>query len=335
MATLLKVTFGALALLLGYGFVGLAGVSILTNGATMALLGALAWRLFFRPRFEFDRQLQREMVRESFPLMLNHLLATLFFKVDVPLLEIMRGEKQVGWYSTAYKFIDAFNIIPSFFTLALFPVMSRQAREDRPALRRSYALAVKLLVAVALPLAVVTSFGARLLIGLLAGAEFLPHGAIALALIVWSIPIGWINSVTNYLLVAVDQQRDLTRAFFIALLFNVVANLIFLPLYGYPAAAIITIFSELFEGMAFYRYLRRGLGPVPWPRLLWRLVLAGGAMAAIVALLWRLQPALALAAGLAAYAGGVVWLRAFEPDEVAVLRGILPARQRAATSPRL
>ncbi|NJM41694.1 MAG: oligosaccharide flippase family protein [Anaerolineae bacterium] len=72
----------------------------------------------------------QSILRESFPLMLNHLLATLFFKVDVPLLKALRGREGdlvVGWYSTAYKFVDAFNIIPAFFTQSLFPAMARQA----------------------------------------------------------------------------------------------------------------------------------------------------------------------------------------------------------------
>ncbi len=328
-ATLLKVTFGALALLLGTGYVGLAGVSILTNLATMLILGALAWRLFFRPRFELDWGLQRTMARESFPLMLNHLLATLFFKIDVPLLHTIRGEREVGWYTTAYKFIDAFNIIPSFFTLALFPLMSRQALEDRHGLRRNYTLSVKLLVGLALPLALVTTALSRILVGLLAGGEFLPEGALALSLIVWSIPIGWINSLTNYLLIALDQQRNLTRAFFLALIFNMVANLIFLPRYGFPAAAIITIFSELFEGLAFYWFLRQALGPVPWGRLLWKLGAAGGAMAVVTGALWAVHSALAVLAGLVVYAAGVWALRVFGPQERETLLSTLPERMRS------
>jgi O-antigen/teichoic acid export membrane protein len=224
--------------------------------------------------------------------------------------------------------VDAYNIVPSLFTFALFPVMSRQAREDRPALRRSYTLAVKLLSAVALPLAVVTTALAPIMVGLLGGREFLPFGATALAILVWSIPFGWINSVTNYLLIALDQQRGLTRAFAGALVFNVVLNLVLLPKYGFAAAAATTIASEFFEGVLFYRYLRRTLGPMPWVRLLWRLWLSGGIMAALVYLLWAVQPLLALLVGLAAYAAGLYFLSAFTADETAVLAGILPARLR-------
>ena len=334
-STIIKVTLGTVALILGMGFVGLAGVSIVVNVVTLGILAALAVRLFFRPQWELDWGLQRGAVRESFPLMLNHLLATLFFKVDVPMLETIRnqqeagrGDREVGWYRTAYQFLDAYNVIPSFFTVALFPLMSRQAKEDRAALTRSYALAVKLLVGVALPLAVVTAFLAPFMVGLLGGSKFLPYGAIALAIMVWSIPFGWINSVTNYLLIALDQQRGLTRAFAIALAFNVVCNLIFIPRYGYPAAAVITIASEIFEGAAFYWYLRKSLGPLPLFGWLWRLWVSSGAMAGVVYGLWAIQPLVALMAGLGVNVLGVFFLKAFTREEQSTLAEILPSRIR-------
>lgn len=334
-STIIKVTLGTVALILGLGFVGLAGASIVVNVVTLAVLAVLAVRLFFRPQWELDWGLQRSAVRESFPLMLNHLLATLFFKVDVPMLETIRnqqeagrGDREVGWYRTAYQFLDAYNVIPSFFTIALFPLMSRQAEEDRAALTRSYALAVKLLVGVALPLAVVTTFLAPLMVGLLGGPAFLPFGAIALSIMVWSIPFGWINSVTNYLLIALDQQRGLTRAFAVALAFNVICNLIFIPRYGYPAAAVITIASEIFEGAAFYWYLRRSLGPLPLFGWLWRLWVSAGAMVGITLGLWAVQPLVALMAGVGVYGLGVFLLRAFTPEEQSTLAEILPGRVR-------
>jgi len=206
--------------------------------------------------------------------------------------------------------------------------MSRQAVEDRAALRRSYALAIKLLVGVALPLAVLTTFLAPLLVGLLGGQQYLPYGAIALSVMVWSIPFGWINSVTNYLLIALNQQRDLTRAFAIALAFNVICNLILLPRYGYVAAAAITIVSEIFEGVWFYWYLRKSLGPIPWISWLGRLWLSAGLMLGVTYALWGAHPALALAGGAGVYALGVVGLRAFTSEEREVLMRILPSRVR-------
>lgn len=323
---LIKVGLGVPVLLLGGGFVGLAAVAIVVNTATLILLGSLALRLFFRPRWQSDPRLRREMVKESWPLMINHLLATLFFKVDVPLLDGLKGSTVVGWYSTAYKWVDALNIIPAYFTIAAFPAMTRQAAESKAALTRSYNLSVKLLVMVALPLAVITAALARPLTLLLGGHQYLPHGAIALQLMIGSIPFGWINSVTNYVLIALGQQRKLMYAFAIGLTFNVVANLIFIPRYSYMAAAVITILSELVEGAAFYYFLRRSLAPVPWLALLGRPALAALGMAAVTLMVGPVNLVLAVVAGLVTYGIGVVVLGAVGPEERGVVLALLPRR---------
>ncbi len=318
---LLKVAFGVPVLIAGGGIIGLAAVSLLVNAITFAILSRLLFQWIIRPKYRAasDPALQRVMLRESAPLMINHLLATLFFKIDVPLLQSLRGSTTVGWYSTAYKWLDALNIIPAYSTIALFPVMSRQAVEDKEALMRSTRVGIKLLVMLALPLAVLTTFIAPFLVLVLGGSAYLPHAAIALQIMIWSIPFGWINSITNYILIALGQQSKLTRAFIVGLAFNVVANLILIPHFSYVAAAFVTILSELVEGFVFVIYLERSLGSIRWIHLLWRLFAAAGAMLFVVAITWQLHPVLAVIAGLMVYLAGLVGLRAIGPEERRVL----------------
>ncbi|MBL8162620.1 MAG: flippase, partial [Anaerolineae bacterium] len=165
-ATISKAVFGVAALALGYGVVGLAAVSILTNLVTLAVLAWSARGLLTITRARPDRRLMRGMIGEGLPLMINHFLATIFFQVDVVIIEAIHGARMVGQYSVAYKWVSALNVIPAFFTMALLPGMSRLAREDRPALLRTYRLAIKLLVSVALPVAVVFTALAYPLTGL-------------------------------------------------------------------------------------------------------------------------------------------------------------------------
>lgn len=52
----------------------------------------------------------------------------------------------------------------------------------------------------------------------------------AFQVIIWSIPIGFVgDSVTQYALIAVNQQHFLTRAFVLGVVFNIVGNLIDIP----------------------------------------------------------------------------------------------------------
>ncbi|MBN1201236.1 MAG: oligosaccharide flippase family protein [Anaerolineae bacterium] len=332
-STIIKVVLGLGTLLLGWGVVGLAGGAILTNLVTLAVLAWLARPLisgFWQP---LDRLLIRHMLGESWPLMINHLLATVFFKIDVVLMEAINGHTVVGQYSTAYKWLDALNIIPAFLTMALLPVMARQAHNDRPGLRRNYTLAVKLLVMVALPVAVMTTFIAEPLIRVLGGEEYLPVGGIALQLMIWSIPIGWINSVTNYVIVALDRQRTLIYAFISGVVFNIATNLVFLPLYSYRAAAIITIFSEGVLFIAFYWIIRQEIGGMGWRYALWRPVMGMLVLLGVTILLWQVAPLAGLLISPVIYGITLLALRPFKPDEIERIAPLLPGRMRQRILP--
>ncbi|MBN2306082.1 MAG: oligosaccharide flippase family protein [Anaerolineae bacterium] len=328
-STIVKVTVGLGTLLLGWGVVGLAGGAVITNLVTLAVLVWLARSLvpgFFREKLDWP--LMRHMMGESWPLMISHLLATVFFKIDIVLMEAINGNAVVGQYSTAYKWLDALNIIPAFLTMALLPIMARQAHEDRAGLKRNYTLAVKLLVITALPVAVVTTFIAQGLIRVLGGEEFLPAGGVALQIMIWSIPIGWINSVTNYVIVALDRQRKLILALVVGVVFNLVTNVIFLPLYSYRAAAVITIFSEGALFLATYQIIRGEIGGMAWPRALWRPALAALVLAGITFGLWQIAPLAAVILSPLIYGGVLLALRPFGAQEMARIAPLLPERIR-------
>jgi O-antigen/teichoic acid export membrane protein len=268
------------------------------------------------------------MLVESWPLMASLLLQQLFTGVNVLLLQQLQGDAVVGWYDAARKWVDALNIVPQFFTFAVFPVMSRQAAQDRSGLQVSYRLSVKLLTMVGLPAAVLITFLSTPLVGLLSGQMFLPHGATVLQILIWSILCGWINSLTNYVLIALNRQRYVLWASGARVLFTVVANLLFVRTFSYVASAWIIIGGELLLVLLFHVDLRRHLGPMGWLRTLGRPALAGLAMAATAWAVSLFSRPLAIPASLVVYLAALVLLRVLTPEEWEVLGPLIPAPLR-------
>jgi O-antigen/teichoic acid export membrane protein len=330
--TIIRVSLGVVVLLLGFGIIGLASVAIVTNIITTLILLYLLSNLLFRPRLEFDPGFNREMVGTSYPLMLNHLLATAFWRVDVTLLQPMKGDVVVGWYTTAYRFLDGLNIIPSTFTIAIFPVMSRYAKEAREALTRAYTTSLKALILVSLPIAMLTTFYAEVIILIFGGSAYLPHAAIALRLLVWSVPFGFINSVTQYVLIAIDRQRFLTGAFVVGASFNLIANLLLIPAFSYQASAAITIFSEIVLLLPFYYGVRKYLSSIPWLSLIWRPLLGALLMGALLWLLRDLTFLMLIPASLAIYIGCLILTGTFTQEDISLMKRLLPARLRSDKS---
>lgn len=328
---LFTVALAVVALLLGYGYLGLATVSIIANLFTLGAFWYLVRAVLFKPRWEPDRKLVRWMFFESFPLMLNNLLSSLFFRIDILILKPFKGDAVVGYYQTAYKFIDALNFIPSNFTLAIFPVLSRMAANAKDAMLRAYILSLKILLWIALPITVGTMFIARELILFLGGEAYLPQSAITLQVLVWFLPFSFINSVTHYVLIALGQQRFLTKAFLIGVTFNVIANLIAIPPLSYVGASLVTVFAEMVLLIPFYYAVRQHLASVPFIAIVWRPVVAAGVMG--VALWWLLERVgLLIAVPIVGvlYFLVLIGLGALGEDERALLQRVLPQKLKRA-----
>ncbi len=325
--TILKIGFGVVVLLIGWGFVGLAANSILVNAITLIILLVTVARRYALPGpWRIDWRLQRRMLHLSYPLMLNHLLATVYWQIDVLILSQLEGEAVVGWYNSAYKYINAFNIIPSFFTFALFPVIARQVQSSLEDARRTFRMSAKLLTLISLPLTAVVTLMAPVMIWLLGGQAFLPEGQWALQVTIWSIPFGWLNSVTNYVLISLGQERLQTRAFVAGVTFNIVGNFLLIPYLGFVGAALTTIASEILLLGIFNYYLVKKMPSIGWLNLLWRPVLVTAVMLiAMFGVAQFINLWLGLLVGLIVYPLGLWVLRVFGEEERRILAAILPA----------
>jgi O-antigen/teichoic acid export membrane protein len=321
-STISKVVLGLAVLLAGWGYVGLAAVSIVTNVATLAVLAGLYAVLIGWPRPSVDGRLLRLLLIVSFPLMINSLLNQLFFKIDVLLLKPLAGDLALGWYSTAYKLIDGLQVIPSSFVLALFPLLSRHAEHDRPRMVEVTRAGIKLLLILAFPIAVGTTVLAEPLIVLIAGQSYLPQSGQALQILIWYLPLSFVNGLLQYVLIAVNRQRTLTIAFVIGVIFNLGANLALIPLWGYLGAAVVTVASEAVLMAPFLWIARREIGSLGLLGIAWRPALAAAIMAVPVWDLGARSTLLAIPAGAVTYAIVLLPLRTFSPAELAQLRSL-------------
>lgn len=304
----LTAALGFAVLAVGWGIIGLGGVSLAVSLLTAVVFLWLVRRRYFTPRIALTLRALRAQLSEAWPLMLNNLLNTIFFRSDIQVLSAFRGVSAVGHYGNAFRIIDAIGLLPSRFVLALFPVLSRRATPGDATFLGVYRLAVKLLLGVAVPIALGITVLAYDVTRLLWGARFLPESAIALQILVWYVPGSFWNGLTQYVLIAIGRQRWITGGFFLATAFNVVANLLLIPHYGLVAAAWTTVASEVVLFVPFAVIVRRSLGTLPFWREARPPLIGGLASAAVALLLSRLDsPSLAVAAAaLSVYA--IVWL---------------------------
>jgi O-antigen/teichoic acid export membrane protein len=340
--TVLRTVIGTAALFAGYGFIGLAATSLVVNVITAGLLARLSAGARTRPPARAARDSPfppstigyARWLRQSWPLFLNQLLQGLFFKIDAVLLLPLAGAVAAGAYAAAYRVAEGAGIIQSSFTLALFPRLSRAADD----LTGAYRLALRVLLQLAFPLAAGTALLSEPIVALVGGREYLPDAAIALAILIVYLPLTYVNGLTQYVVIAVERQRILTFAFFAALVFNTAANFIFIPRFGYVAAAWVTVLSEIVLLVPFQWAARRAGVRVSLLREARIALLATLLMAPVV---WWLRDAIhpiaAIVAGVVVYPLALWSLGGIDDQQIAIARQLFrrtPAPVASARPPR-
>jgi O-antigen/teichoic acid export membrane protein len=335
----LNVALGLLFVLTGWGVVGLALAALLATVATAVVFWAIMRRNYpdvaaARPEQGLSRPAAVSLLSDGWPLMLNALLVGLFFRVDQFIIKPIAGGLAVEQYNAAYSYLNFLLIITPAVTLALFPRMARHAVSDRPRLAYEYELALRVMLILSVPLVALTFWFAPLLVSIVTGGKegYLPESAVALRILIFFLPLSFVNGVTQYVLIALDRQRLITGVFAATVAFNLAVNLVLVPVMGIYGAALTTVLSEVVLLVPFLLFVGRETGPVPLWAIAWRPLLGGALVAGVMWLTWHLTErwnasaadfGYYLGAGLlplVLYAVAMVLVRPFTPDEIKAAR---------------
>lgn len=317
-----RFSVGLLALTHGYGVPGVAGAAVFAASCNALALHIALSRQRILTQWKLTLQEGVYFIRQSWPLLLNGLLITLFFRIDTFVIQAFHGAPALGIYDAAYKLPNLLPLIPSYFVLAVFPVLVRQSGSD---LRHSFELGGRFLVIVGWAIVLVTLFWAPLFIRILGGKAFLPEAADTLRILIWFTPLHYLNGIAQYAIIAADRQREIAPAYGTATAFNLLANLAAVPRYGYLGSAVITIMTDALLLLLLGRSLARNLGKINWSMLLVRPFLAF-LLALTVGILARPLGNAAPLPAVALYPVILILTKTVTRQEILLLRALLPER---------
>lgn len=266
-----KLQFSAVALILSSLLTTLAGLYLVTSGfGVMGAINALIFGqlifaatqifLLFRNFGLLLANIKLSIIKKaiigSLPYGLLGVLGLLYFKIDAVLLSYLRGNFETGLYGVAYRFLEAIIFVPGAFAVAFFPKMAKLHDENLAEVKKLYFSSLKLMVVLG-----VTLMLGYLFILPLAVLLFLPQFLQALAAIkILSLSIPFIFLATPGVQVLLSTEKYLKGVIvlsFLTVAVNIVLNLLFIPKFGFLAAAWITVLSDVLSFIIFYLFITR------------------------------------------------------------------------------
>jgi O-antigen/teichoic acid export membrane protein len=313
-----------LAIAFHRSFVFIAAQQIIAGGLSLGIYHHLVRRYIGRPEalkalWSFDAPLMRRMLIAAIPFALLVGFSTLYNRLDVVLISHVLGYEQTGLYTAAYKFFDLISFFPAVISHSLYPVFAALLSQGNIGdARRLLERYLRLLIAVAIPLGVGGSLLAGNIIALLAGPQFAQAGPI-LAVLVWAPAILCVYIVVNTMVISQLTKRAMVITG-INVLVNVTGNILLLPRFGIVAAAIMTLVCESLQAVAYFYFVRTNITTYRFWRFFPRPLIAAFVMGVVVYFVRGLPLPVAVVTGAAVYAGMLVLLGFFKPEDYAVLK---------------
>jgi len=208
----------------------------------------------WRPHFSFN--FLREVFPAAWPIMLSSLLAGIYYRVDMTMLEMMQGSAVVGIYSGAYTFFSGLTMLPAMIVVAVWPVLAKFFKEEKEnfyisawrLIKNSFLGGIVILLGVLL-------IGSKIAVFFL-GQSYIESGKV-LNILAGALVFNFPAQFLMMSLIIAHHQRLLLLVTFFGVLFNIILNLFWIPLFSYNGAAWATLLTEglvviLALGIFFY-----------------------------------------------------------------------------------
>ncbi|MDJ0693022.1 flippase [Mastigocoleus sp. MO_188.B34] len=237
------------------------------GGAVLAELSLAALGLVIMYHFEgnslwfwrWNLSTAQSLLKESWSLILSGLTIIIYMKIDQIMLGQIVGSSAVGIYSAAAKMSEVWYFIPTAISSSVAPKLYKFKEESETIYYRRLKQLIKLLVVLALVIALPITFISGNLITLLFGQSYIAAGSI-LAIHVWACIFVFMGIASSPWFVAEGLTHFSLHRTLAGAIINIILNFLLIPKYGGVGAAIATVISQAvasFLGNAMHPQTRK------------------------------------------------------------------------------
>jgi len=208
----------------------------------------ISWR-----KISIDKRIIKSLLSFGLPLFLVGSMKALFGRLDLILLTLMSNFKSVGIYNVVFSTISATTGLLSVFTIVFLPQISFIIAKGKFDKFKPYLVRIYLyLLILVLPIIIIFLVYAKSILVILFGETF-AQGAPALKMLSIIILFQLVVKVNNSVLIGFGETKKLAKYMMIGSLFNIIGNILLIPIFGMLGVAFSTSLS--YFGMATYSFI--------------------------------------------------------------------------------
>ena len=195
-------------------------------------------------KWKFNKNLSKEILNNSWPLMLASAAVFIYLRIDQVMIGVMLGNYEVGLYAVAVKLAEVWYFIPGIICASIFPAIINAKKTSHEMYKRRLKNLYILMVVISVVIAIPISLLAKPIIYILFGSSYLESVGI-LRIYIWSSLGLFLNAGVSQYLMSENMVKTIFWLNFLAMLFNIALNFVFIPIFGLLGAAWATLISYM------------------------------------------------------------------------------------------
>ena len=218
------------------------------------------WKVGSFPIRNCNLKYAKQILKNSFPLLLTSMAILIYMKIDQVMLKELVDTETVGTYAAAVKLCEVWYHIPVIIAVSLYPAIIGVKDKDPALYHAQLQKLYTLLVWVAIALAIPITFMADWIIYIFYGNEYI-ESAIILKIYVWAGIFVSMSLANNKWMVIENFQNYILLTTILGMSSNIICNVILIPSYGAPGAAVATLISYgigSYLSLFFFPKVRKG-----------------------------------------------------------------------------
>lgn len=208
--------------------------------------------------FKFKWPAMKKFLSETVFFGLSKIIRSAYLRINILLLSFIQGTIYTGIFQNAFYFFSSLSFLPINFGRVFLP---RLYKTDFNTRKKEFQFAfdvyTKILAVMSIFITTIFYLFSRDIILLIYGEKYLASADV-LQIVAFAIP--FMFNVSGTIITSLDLQRYRTRVQAIALIINIISNLIFINLFKTEGAAITVVITYAFLFFSYNIFLNRKKG---------------------------------------------------------------------------
>lgn len=205
--------------------------------------------------WQFDKSWACYLLRQSFPLLLSGLAATIFLQIDQIMIGNMIDKTSVGYFSVASKFVELLLYVPTILIQTVCPILVKERKNNMESYREKSQVFMNVTVWSCVLCAIFTSLCSRYIVLWTFGLKYAASIAILQILSFKIIGVA-LNIVSGQLLIVDEKQKYFVVRSLSGCIVCVVLNFLVISRYGVDGVAVVAIITQFVAGFLIHIFIQ-------------------------------------------------------------------------------